>query len=134
MSEIASLTQSARQSAIVRFQVLQPHLEQGVALRQVALEAKIPYRTAHRWLSIYRRSGLAGLSRKARADIGGRRVLSPRMRELIEALALHKPRLSVSALYREISPRPDIRGGSTMLPHGLRCRPEFAAGPSDIGT
>ena len=29
MSEIASLTQSARQSAIVRFQILQPHLEQG---------------------------------------------------------------------------------------------------------
>ena len=27
MSEIASLTQSARQSAIARFQVLQPHLE-----------------------------------------------------------------------------------------------------------
>jgi putative transposase len=103
MSEIASLTQSARQSAIARFQVLQPHLEQGVSLRQVALEAKIPYRTAHRWLSIYRRSGLAGLSRKARADIGGRRVLSPRMRELIEAFALKKPRLSVSALYREIS-------------------------------
>jgi putative transposase len=50
----------------------------------------------------YRRSGLVGLSRKARADIGGRRVLSPRMRELIEALALQKPRFSVSALYREI--------------------------------
>jgi putative transposase len=93
-----ALTDSTKMSS----KQLQPHLEQGVSLRQVALEAKIPYQTAHRWLLIYRRSGLAGLSRKARADIGGRRVLSPRMRELIEAFALQKPRLSVSSLYREI--------------------------------
>jgi hypothetical protein len=43
MNEIASLTESARQIAIARFQVLQPHLEQGVSLRQVALEGKISY-------------------------------------------------------------------------------------------
>jgi putative transposase len=102
MDELAALPEGLRKIALDRFRILQPHLEQNRLLRAVASEAGIPYRTAQRWLSLYRRSGLRALARKSRADAGGRRAVSVRLREAIEGLALEKPPLSVAAVHRQV--------------------------------
>ena len=100
MSELASLSEEARQRAFERFQIIQPHLEQEKSLRAVAHEANISYRTAQRWVAQYRRFGLVALARKPRNDVGHRRGMSVSMQHLIEGLALQKPPLSIAAVYR----------------------------------
>ena len=54
-----ALTEEQRQSAMGRFAVLRPHLEEDVPLAQAALHAGVSVRTAERWLSRYRQNGLA---------------------------------------------------------------------------
>lgn len=88
MQDFVELPDSARELALSRLYVLEPHLEQGRPLRSVAQEAGIPFRTTDRWLALYRQHGLVGLARKPRTDRGSRRVLSQDMRRLIEGLAL----------------------------------------------
>lgn len=99
---LASLSEEERQRALERFRLLQPHLEEGRSLTQVAQQAGIPYRTAQRWASSYRRFGLAALARKGRADCGSRRTLSLQMQTVVEALGLQKPPLPIAALYRRV--------------------------------
>lgn len=100
--ELASLPESERQLALQRFRILQPHLEQAVTLTVAAAEAGIAYRTAKRWVSLYRRFGLVALARKVRADHGARRTISVQMTEIVEALALRKPPLPFSSLYQQV--------------------------------
>jgi putative transposase len=102
MDELASLQESARKMALERFRIIQPHLEQDRSLSLIARTTNIPYRTMHRWLTRYRRFGLAALARKAREDRGKRRTLSPRLLEVAEALALEVPPLPIAAIYRRI--------------------------------
>ena len=102
MPDLAELSDAARQDALERYRKLQPHLEQNVPLLRVAREAALPLRTARRWVQRYRRFGLAGLTRRDRADHGKRRSISPALLELVEGLALQKPPLPVAAIYREI--------------------------------
>ncbi len=101
MDELAALPEEARKLALERFRLLQPHLEQGRPLRAVAVDACIPLRTAQRWVMGYRRFGLAALARKGRGDAGKRRVVSRKLKEIIEGLALQKPPLPLAALYRQ---------------------------------
>ena len=75
MDELASLQESARETPLERFRIIQPYLQQDKSLNVIARKAGIPYRTIHRWLSRYRRFGLAALARKARQDRGCRPVL-----------------------------------------------------------
>jgi len=110
MSDLAALPEAERQSALERFRLLQPHLEEGRALSRVAREANIPYRTAQRWVSLYQRFGLAALARKERADRGTRRALSPQMQKVVEGLALQKPPLPIATLYRQAKYRTKIEG------------------------
>jgi putative transposase len=110
MDELASLHEAARDLALHRFRILQPHLEQQRSLSAIAKQAGIPYRTLHRWLTCYRQSGLTGLARKARQDRGKRRVLSPRLLEVVEALALEVPALPVTAIYRQVCQLAKDRG------------------------
>ena len=91
MNELAGLPEEARKLAMERFRLLQPHLEQNEALISVAKAAGIPYRTAHRLVSEYRRHGLAALVRKKRTDQGQRLVVSESLKNAIEGLALQKP-------------------------------------------
>jgi putative transposase len=53
--------------AMDRFVALRPALEDGVPLTRAAADAGIPLRTAQRWLTRYRRHGLAGLARVVEA-------------------------------------------------------------------
>src|SRR5271163_658553 len=102
MPDLAQLSDAAWQHALERYRKLQPHLEQNVPLLQVARAAALPLRTAKRWVQRYRRFGLAGLTRRDRADQGKQRSISPALLELLEGLALQKPRLPIAAIYREV--------------------------------
>ena len=102
MDELASLDQSARETALERFQIIQPCLEQDRSLSVIAKEAGIPYRTVHRWISRYRQFGLAGLARKPREDRGKRRALPPQLLEITEALALQSPPMPIAAIHRRV--------------------------------
>jgi putative transposase len=58
--------------------------------------------TAQRWVSQYRKFGLIALVRKSRDDRGGRRVVSPKIKAAIEALALESPPLPVRSICRQV--------------------------------
>ena len=68
----------------------------------MARQAGIPYRTLQRWVSQYRLFGLVALARKKREDRGERRVVSAKIREIIEGFALQKPPLPLAALFRKV--------------------------------
>ncbi len=96
------LTDQQRQEALDRFHLLQPCLEEGVPLAEVARAREIPYRTAKRWLRQYRQQGLAGLVRQPRKDRGQPRLPAPLVR-LIEGLALRRPPPSVASIQRQVA-------------------------------
>jgi putative transposase len=102
MDHFAALPEEVRKLALDRFRLIQPHLEQDQSLASVARTAGISYRTAHRWVTQYRRFGLAALARKQRQDRGKRRAVSQKLKEIIEGLALQKPPLPIAALYRRV--------------------------------
>ncbi|MGA2602182.1 MAG: Mu transposase C-terminal domain-containing protein [Bryobacteraceae bacterium] len=96
------LSEIQRDRAMVRFAALRPHLEDGATLAQAARAAGVALRTAERWLSRYRATGLIGLARMPRADFG-RPKLPKEFVLIIEGLALSKPRPSVTAIHRRIA-------------------------------
>ncbi|MGH7121553.1 MAG: Mu transposase C-terminal domain-containing protein [Acetobacteraceae bacterium] len=99
---LTQLSQSQRERAMARFAVLQPHLEEGASLAQAARAAGVALRTAERWLSRYRASGLIGLARTPRTD-SGRPKIAEELVDLIEGLFLKKPRPPVTAIHRRIT-------------------------------
>ncbi len=99
---LAAFTEEERQEAMVRFAVLRPYLNESVPLSEVARDAGVPLRSVQRWLARYRAAGLAGLVRAKRSDTGNRK-LPAKLVELIERMALRKPRPSVAAIYRKIT-------------------------------
>jgi putative transposase len=102
MDELAGLPEEARRLAMERFRLLQPHLERNEPLTSVVRAAGIPYRTAHRLVSEYRRHGLVALVRKKRLDRGQRRAVSDPVKEAIEGLSLQKPPLPIATFYRQV--------------------------------
>jgi putative transposase len=72
-----------------------------VPLRAVARSRAIPYRTLQTWLARYRQAGLAGLVPAPRADRGHRRFPAPLI-QLIEGLALRRPRPSAASIHRQV--------------------------------
>jgi putative transposase len=101
MDQLVGLTEEARNLALGRFRLLRPHLEDGYPLKTVAATAGIPFRTAQRWVSLYRQFGLTALSRKRRADTGRHREMSAKLMEAIEGIALQKPPMPVAAICRQ---------------------------------
>ena len=65
MDQLAGLPEDARKLAFDRFRLLQPHLEDDRPLKAVAAVSGIPFRTAQRWVSLYRQFGLAALAKEA---------------------------------------------------------------------
>src|ERR1700733_8176330 len=96
------VSERQRERALERYRKLRPHLEQDAPLAGVAGEASLPLRTAQRWVSRYRRFGLIGLIRAGRTDQGKRRRVPDDLRRLAEGLALERPVLGPSAIYREV--------------------------------
>jgi putative transposase len=62
MQEWSGVSESARQLAMSRFRLIQPHLEENRPLQTVAADAKLMFRTAQRWVSLYRKFGLLALA------------------------------------------------------------------------
>lgn len=99
---LSTLPEEARSRALARFQIIRPFLEDGVPLAQLAREQDVVLRTARRWVDRYRREGLTGLARKERDD-KDKRKLTPALQQLIEGLALRKPRLSSATIHRQVA-------------------------------
>ena len=100
---LTTLSDDRRAEALRRFNILCPHLNDAVPLTKVARASEVPLRTLQRWAARYHRYGLAGLARAPRADAGQRKIPSELV-ELIQGLALHKPKLSAAAIHRRITP------------------------------
>jgi putative transposase len=95
-----SVPEAERNRAMDRFRILQPFLEEEMALTQVARQQGLALRTAQRWVMQYRQHGLAGLCRMEYVGKGQHR-LSSDLQQAIEGLALQKPKLSVAAVHRQ---------------------------------
>lgn len=102
MQELSGVSEAARNLAMARFRMIQPYLEERRSLQLVAAEANLSFRTAQRWVSQYRKRGLAAFVRKARDDRGGRRVVSQKIKEAIEGLALERPPLPIRSISRQV--------------------------------
>jgi putative transposase len=100
-SLLTGLPEAERTRAWERFQAIRPFLEEGVSVVQLARHQGIPLRTAWRWITDYRKEGLIGLARKERDD-KNRRKWSTELEQVIEGLALRKPRLSAAAIHRQV--------------------------------
>jgi len=96
------LSARERELALSRFRLLEPHLKGGRELRSLADAAGVSFRTLQRWVAAYRKSGLTALVRKSRADRGERRVISSKLREAIEGLALERPPLPLTSIHRQV--------------------------------
>ena len=97
---LSELSEQQRDEAQRRFEVLRPHLEDGVPLVHAAAAAGIPARTARHWLARYRADGLAGLPRSPRRDRDIRRQPAELV-ELVEGLVLRRPRGSIAHIHRQ---------------------------------
>jgi putative transposase len=102
MDRLAGLREETRKLALHRFHLLQPHLEENRPLRLVAAAAGMPFRTAQRWVALYRQFGLTALARRKRADLGEHRSVSAKITKAVEGLALQKPPLPDTAIYRHV--------------------------------
>ena len=98
---LTTLGEAERGAALRRFEVLRPHLQDGVALTEAATAANVPVRSLQRWVARYRKSGLASLARQQRSD-AGRRRLPPALVGAIEGLALCTPRFTAAAIHRRL--------------------------------
>lgn len=106
---LTGFSDAQRLEAIERWRLLQPHLEDQIALAQIAASCAIPERTLRRWRAAYQADGLAGLVRRPRSDRG--RVKMPeQLRLLIEGLALRPPRRSVAVIHRQVVSVATARG------------------------
>ena len=101
-SGIGELSEVQRRRALECYRLLRPHVDGDASLTSVAEEVKLSLRTLQRWVSRYRRFGLAGLSRVGRTDQGKRRRISDELCRLAEGLALQKPPLGPAAIHREL--------------------------------
>ncbi len=96
------MSETARDLAMARFRLIQPYLEERRSLQLVAADANLSFRTAQRWVSQYRKLGLAAFVRKAREDRGARKIVSPKIKAAIEGLALERPPLPISSICRQV--------------------------------
>lgn len=97
---LSGLCEPERRRALARFEIIRPFLEDGVPLTRLAQERQIVLRTARRYVERYRQNGLAGLVRKERNDKHERKLL-PELQQIIEGLALSRPKLSAAAVHRK---------------------------------
>lgn len=102
MAELTEFTESERQVALQRFQILRPHFEDGVALTAIANHQGQALRTLQRWVQRYQQHGLVGLVRHARSDRAQHR-LPEALKHLIEGLALQKPPPSIATIHRRVT-------------------------------
>ena len=82
MQELSGVSEAVRDLAMSRFRLIQPYLEERRSLQLVAADANLSFRTAQRWVSQYRKFGLAGFVRSTAGHSSG-----PRRRADFKTLA-----------------------------------------------
>lgn len=88
--------------AINKFKIIQPYLNGQVTIAALSEETKISPRSLHRWVAEYKKIGLDGLKTKTRSDKGHHRNLSEDLINLIVAMALQKPKRTITSIYRTV--------------------------------
>jgi len=96
------LTDEERSKALYKYKLIQPFLQKEKSLLKICKEQNISPRTAQRWVSCYKKKGLAGLIRQQRKDNGKRRSCSQEIQQLIEGLHLQFSHLSAASIFRKI--------------------------------
>lgn len=96
--------------ALQKFRIIQPYLEEDIALSDISKSSGQSIRTLRRWLKSYRAHGLVGLERKSRSDKCKRRSVDEEFENLIKALALSKPKLSITTIHEKIKKLAQERG------------------------
>lgn len=89
-------------TALRRFEIIRPFLEEGQALASIATLHGLSERTLRRWVAQYRENSLDGLERRVRSDKGCRRKIATELEALVRACALSKPPLPITALHRKV--------------------------------
>ena len=89
-------------TALKKFRIIRPFLEDEVPLARIAAEQEISERTLRRWVALYREKSLKGLERRERTDKGRRRKISAQHEALVAGCALQKPLLPIATIYRTI--------------------------------
>ena len=100
----------ASPTAIERFRLLQPRLEDDIPLARIAAASDVTERTLRRWLAAYRADGIRGLERVRRADAGKRRKLPPELVALVRSMATKRPRPTTAAIHRKVQDEARARG------------------------
>jgi putative transposase len=114
-----SLPAIRRDEAMMRFDVLRPHLEDGVSLVLAARTAGVPVRTARRWLAHFQLDGVAGLCRAERIDRGQRR-LPAELVQAVEGMALARPPPSAATIYSRLTELAPKQGWPVPAPRTVR--------------
>jgi hypothetical protein len=69
MQELSGVSEAPRDLAMARVPLIQPSLELRRSFQVIAADAKLSFRTAQRWVSQYRKQGLAAFVRKMREGL-----------------------------------------------------------------
>lgn len=88
--------------ALSRWSILQPHFEDDVPLAIIAYQDRVGERTLRRWKANYEAEGIAGLERKARADMGRRRSIAPELEAFLKKAATKRRRPTLTTLHRQV--------------------------------
>ncbi|MFC3562680.1 Mu transposase C-terminal domain-containing protein [Pedobacter jamesrossensis] len=91
-----------KRSSLEKYRLIFPILERETTMVEVSKSEGIPVRTLAYWVKRFSEKGTLGLERTKRKDSGCSRVLSQELKELIQGMALQKPRLTISAIHRKI--------------------------------
>ncbi|GHO82478.1 helix-turn-helix domain-containing protein [Dictyobacter formicarum] len=87
---LVGLTPRQRESALERYALLRPCLEEGMTQSWVAREQQVSRSPVQRWMRVYREKGLSGLAPGGRADRGQVRGVPQELIALIEGLGLER--------------------------------------------
>lgn len=102
VQKLVDMSDVERKLTPEEYKLLEPHLQNGRELRSVSEGSDVSFRTLQRWVAAFKREGLTGLVRKGRINSGERRAVTPRLCEVIEGLALEKPRLPLTSVHRQV--------------------------------
>ena len=89
-------------TSLEKYRIIEPILQNRASISTVANYHNIPIRTIQHWKTVFQREGINALERKKRSDENRNRLFPDSLVELVKALALQKPPMSVSNIHRRI--------------------------------
>ena len=95
-------SEGGRVRAEERWALVRLHVENDIPLAAIARDSSAALRTLEYWHAAYRAKGFDWL-KPAQPRIKRRHRLNPELRQLIEGLALIRPRNSVATIYRRVA-------------------------------